>query len=151
MTGDAPPQLPPSTSLGYLVNHLARSFARALHHEISPFGVVPGQFAQLLALYEQDDVTQRELCERVRIEQPTMANTLARMERDGLIQRHPDPEDRRQARIVLTEHARSLEPGLTAAARRVNAAAVAGLEPRDVERFVEMLQHLSHNLDEGSR
>ncbi|HEY8111643.1 MAG TPA: helix-turn-helix domain-containing protein [Actinomycetes bacterium] len=45
---------------------------------IAPHGVVPGQFAQLLALYEEDDLTQRELCDRIRIEQATMANTLQR-------------------------------------------------------------------------
>lgn len=67
-------------------------FARALHQRIAPHDVVPGQFAQLLALYERDGVTQQELCEIVRIEQPTMAVTLQRMERDGLITRRRDPE-----------------------------------------------------------
>lgn len=74
-------QLPRRESLGYQVNHLARLLAQALAAQIAPFGVVPGQFAQLLALFEQDGMTQRELCDRVRIEQPTMANTLQRMQR----------------------------------------------------------------------
>ena len=40
--------------------------------------MVPGQFAQLLALYEEEPLTQRELSDRVQIEQPTMAYTLKR-------------------------------------------------------------------------
>jgi len=78
-------------SMGYLVNHLARLLANALRARTAPDGVVPGQFAQLLALYEQDGVTQAQLCEQVSIDQSTMAHTLKRMERDGLIRRVPDP------------------------------------------------------------
>src|SRR5918999_1293692 len=113
--------LPPESSLGYLVNHLARLLALALRDRIEPHGVVPGQFAQLLALYESDGLTQSELCARVQIEQPTMANTLARMERDGLITRTPDPADQRRSLVRLTEHAHRLEPELVAAAQSVTA------------------------------
>ncbi|HZD13628.1 MAG TPA: hypothetical protein VE196_00520, partial [Pseudonocardiaceae bacterium] len=50
-------------SLGYQINHLGRLLAQALHRRIAPMGVVPGQFAQMLALFEQDGLSQRELCE----------------------------------------------------------------------------------------
>lgn len=83
-------------SLGYIINQVARQFARVLQEQIAPLGVVPGQFAQLLALYEEDGVTQQDLCKKVQVEQPTMASTLARMERDGLIARRPHPTDGRK-------------------------------------------------------
>jgi DNA-binding MarR family transcriptional regulator len=134
-------------SLGYRVNHLARLLAHALAARIAPHGVVPGQFAQLLALFEEDGLTQRELCERVRIEQPTMANTLQRMERDGLIRRDPDMADRRRIRVHLTERARAIEPDLIAAARAVNATATEGLSDAEIERFQEVTKRLTRNLD----
>jgi MarR family transcriptional regulator for hemolysin len=49
--------------------------------------------------------SQRDLARFARIEQPSMAQMLARMERDGLIQRAPDPADGRSRRISLTENA----------------------------------------------
>jgi DNA-binding MarR family transcriptional regulator len=140
------PSLPRADSLGYLVNHAARLFARALHHEIAALGVVPGQFAQLLALFEQDGISQQELCERVQIEQPTMAATLKRMERDGLVVREPDPDDRRRARILLTDRARELEPALTAAARRVNAAALEGLDADATAALLASLESMRGSL-----
>ena len=99
-----------------------RLLAHALRERIEPLGVVPGQFAQLLALYEQDGLTQAELCARVQIEQFTMANPLSRMERDGLVDRVPDPADRRRSPVRLTPRARELEGELAVAARAVNAA-----------------------------
>jgi DNA-binding MarR family transcriptional regulator len=135
------------SSLGYQVNHAARLFAQALHQRIAPLGVVPGQFAQLLALFEADGQTQRELCEQVGIEQPTMANTLQRMERDGLIRREPDPVDRRQARVLLSDRARDLERPLVAAARAVNATATRGLNTQDVAAVLTALTRIIDNLE----
>jgi DNA-binding MarR family transcriptional regulator len=139
--------LPPESSLGYLVNHLARLLAQALRERIEPHGVVPGQFAQLLALYESDGLTQAELCARVQIEQPTMANTLARMERDGLITRTPDPADQRRSVVRLTEHARRLEPDLVAAAQSVNALATRGLSDDQITAFHAALRATIANLE----
>ncbi len=136
-------------SLGYQVNHLARLLAHALHERIEPHGVVPGQFAQLLVLYEQDDLTQAELCERASIEQPTMANTLKRMERDGLIERLPDPDDGRRARVRLTARAHELRPTMEAAAREINAAASVGLSDEQVDAVMAAMARMIHNLERG--
>ena len=48
-------------------------------------------------------LSQTALARWASVEQPTMANTLNRMERDGLIVRTPDPDDRRSALISLTK------------------------------------------------
>ena len=139
--------LPRQESLGYQINHLARLLAHALADRIAALGVVPGQFAQLLALFEQDGLTQRELCDRVQIEQATMAKTLQRMQRDGLVRCVPDDADRRRVRVLLTEHARSLEPDLVAAARAVNAAAAHGLSDEEVADYMRITAVLISNVE----
>lgn len=138
-------------SLGYQVNHLARLMAQALQTRIEPYGVVPGQFAQLLALYEQDGLTQNELCAQVQIDQSTMAHTLKRMERDGLIDRVTDPADRRRAIITLTPRANSLRAGLLEAARAVNAAATRELDADEVDACVSLVTRMIANLESSSR
>jgi DNA-binding MarR family transcriptional regulator len=138
-------------SLGYVINHLARQLARALHDRIAPLGVVPGQFAQLLALYEHDGITQQELCEIVEIEQPTMANTLTRMERDGLIERRSHPSDGRKQLIYITDKARSLEGPLTEAAETVNALATSGLSNSERSTLMRIIATAKTNLDESNR
>jgi DNA-binding MarR family transcriptional regulator len=138
------------TSLGYQVNLLARLFERALRERISRHGVVPGQFPALLCLYEQDALTQAEIGSLVQIEQPTIAKTLQRMERDGLIRRAPDPDDRRRVRIHLTPRARALEPTLAAAAREINARAVDGLAPAEQQDLIDTITHVIANLGGGA-
>ena len=126
-------------SAGYLANHMARLFANALHERIRPLGLAPAQFMTLLELWEEDGRTQKDLVRRLDIEQATMANTLKRMERDGLIIRQENPKDRRAQLIRLTEKARALQDDVTAAANAVNAIALGGLSEDERRVFIRMM------------
>ena len=127
-------------SPGYLANHMARLFAQRLHERIRPLGLAPAQFVALLELWEGDGLTQRELVERLDVEQATMANTLNRMERDGLIERRAHETDARARTVHLTDQARALREPAQAAAREVNAMAMADVSDAEGERFVAVMQ-----------
>ena len=127
-------------SAGYLTNHLARLFAHALHGRIAPLGLAPAQFMTLLELWEGDGLTQVELVSRLDVEQATMANTLTRMERDGLIRRAPHPGDRRARLVFLTDRARALKAPAIEAAQAVNSDM---LEPLDAEERVMLTDLLA--------
>ncbi|MDO1580594.1 MarR family winged helix-turn-helix transcriptional regulator [Rhizobium oryzicola] len=107
-----------SDSALYLANQLAKSLSRSLQRRASALGFSPGQFPVLQALWQEDGLTQRQLLDRMDVEQATLANTLARMERDGLISRTPHPSDRRAQIVALTRRGRELqELAMTAAAQ----------------------------------
>jgi len=131
-----------AASLGYVVNHVARLFARALDKRLARHGVALGQFAPLLILWEQEGITQSEVARRLDIEQPTMANTLRRMERDGLVVTSPDPHHRRQVLIHLSDKGRSLRAALTAEARNVNALAGAALDASELKALLGSLERM---------
>jgi len=135
------------TSLGFLINLLARQFSQALAGRINAWGVVPGQMGVLICLWEEDGLSQAELCRRVRVEQPTMARTLQRMARDGLVRKGSDPLDRRKTRIRLTSRARNLEPLLARAAGEVNGLAWSELKERERELLLDLLARISWSLD----
>jgi DNA-binding MarR family transcriptional regulator len=138
--------LRPASSVGYQVNRLARLFEAALRARIAAHGVVPGQFPALLALYEHDGRTQRELCQIASVDQSTMAKTLARMKRDGLIREEPDPQDGRRIRYLLTPAARALEPELAAAGHAVIAQATQGIPAARLAAFDQALADMAANL-----
>jgi DNA-binding MarR family transcriptional regulator len=128
-------------SAGYLVNHLARIFARKLDERLEPLGLRPAQFVVMLALAETPGLTQSEIARRIDVEQATMAGTLKRMERDGLITREAMEGDARRRRIALTPEAlRRLDLAI-AAAKEINAEAMAALGA-DGDRFISDLQRL---------
>ncbi|MEP6893465.1 MAG: MarR family winged helix-turn-helix transcriptional regulator [Gaiellaceae bacterium] len=131
---------------GYVVNWAARLFGRAFTRRLATVGASVGHWPILLALLEHDGLTQAELVRRLDLEQPTVANTLQRMERDGLIWRAPHPTDRRRAHLHLTNRARALAPQLIAMAAEVNHAAFAGLTASETQTLLDLLHRVIDNL-----
>ena len=111
-------------SLGYLMNYVAKLFARAHATCLEQHGVTIGQWAVLMFLWAKDGLTQTELSRQVAIEDATMVRTIDRMERDGLVRRVRNTHDRRQLNIFLTDKGRSLRDVLVPCALAVNTTAV---------------------------
>ncbi len=112
-------------------------------------GVSVSQLPVIVALKHGARLSQKELAQQTGVEQPSMAQLLARMERDGLVQREPDPSDGRSSLISLTDHAMSLlAPG-----RRVlsqgNREALAGFDQSEIDLLVSMLRRVIANVSDG--
>src|SRR5882724_4826773 len=95
---------------GHLISLAARGFARLSEARLKPLGFGVGHLPVLVALQGGQAGTQRDLARFARIEQPSMAQMLARMERDGLICRTRNPVDGRSSQVSLTETARTRLP-----------------------------------------
>ncbi len=134
-------------SLGYVFHYNTRICMALLQERIKQHGVAVGQFPILVHLWEEQGITQKALCELIRVEQPTLANTLKRMERDELITRVPDKDDRRQWRIYLTQRALELEDVLQEESRRVNELFVSGLNETEQREFRRLLDIITTTLE----
>jgi DNA-binding MarR family transcriptional regulator len=127
-------------SATYLASLLAKSFSRALQERGQKLGFAPGQFPVLLELWSEEGLTQKQLLDRLDIEQATMANTLARMERDGLILRKKHPSDKRALQVFLTEKARAMEADAKAAALAADQSHVSGFRHFEWELMLEYMR-----------
>ena len=137
----------PNESLAHAFGSMSRLVERELRSEFARFGVQPGQLPVLLSLYEHDGLTQAELASSIGVEQPTMAATLGRMERQGLVARSPDADDGRRVDVHLTTSARQLERPLTDAVRAVNRRALRGLSADERTLLYGLADRLHQNLD----
>jgi DNA-binding MarR family transcriptional regulator len=126
------------TSAGYLTNWAARLFTRELERQLEPSGISPAYMPIIFALADGGALTQKELARRAAVEQPTMAATLNRMERDAMITRRPDPEDKRSALVSLTPLARGHVATVEGVIARINSIAMAGLAPAEQAQFLHM-------------
>jgi len=132
---------------GHLISLAARGFARLSEARLKPLGFGIGHLPVLVALQNGKAATQRDLARFARVEQPPMAQMLARMERDGLIQRTPDPADGRSSRIVLTKAARDGMPAAIATLFEGNRQALAGFSEEEALLLAGLLTRLIENLD----
>jgi DNA-binding MarR family transcriptional regulator len=140
-------------NLGYLVNRTARLMAQMFSRRLQRHGVALAQWAILLFLYAKDGQTQRELSRVVAIEPPTVARTVDRMVRDGLVIREPHPDDGRATRIRLTPRALALRDELAAESMAGNAFASQALSPDELETLKTLLRRVIDGLtgEEGDQ
>ena len=129
-------------SAGYLVNHVARIFAAGLQNRIAPLGLTIGQFPILLELWVKDGVTQRDLLDKLTLEQATLANTLNRMERDRLIVRRKNPADGRSQQIWLTKKGKAPRDRAYQAANEQNERSLGPLSQAERVQFLELMRRI---------
>lgn len=141
-----PPNRRPQFGTGYFVNRTARLMARWGDARLRPLGMGVAQLP-VMGLLWQGPSTQKELAQRIHIEQPTMAEMLSRMERSGLITRSPDTKDKRSSRVSLTDRASTLWPEAEAILLEGAQIALRGLSDDEVTTLNGLLQRVVNNLD----
>ncbi len=132
---------------GHLISLAARGFARLSEARLKPLGFGLGHVPVLVALRDGQASTQRDLARFAKVEQPPMAQMLARMERDGLISRTPDPADGRSSRITLTKVAETRLPDAVATLLQGNQEVLDGFTEAETRVMVDLLTRLIANLD----
>ncbi|MDP6377167.1 MAG: MarR family transcriptional regulator [Pseudomonadales bacterium] len=140
------PYLDPLESIGYLSRINYRIFAHALEKRTVKHGVTSGQWRFLRVLWEQDDITQRELSRRVGIKEATTVRTVASLVNSGFVTRARSKEDRRRIMIRLTAKARRLHNRLLPIVIEINERALQGVSKKDIETTRRVLRHTYENL-----
>lgn len=140
----------PEISLAQLVNRASRGLARAGDAALRPLGFRYAQVPVFALLRDGSESTQTALAAATGIEQASMAQLLARMDRDGLITRSRHHLDGRSQLVALA-------PGL---AERLDEArdALAATEHNAAKRFTDaeietlrsLLERLCANLDDNA-
>ncbi len=132
--------------LGLAVNTLNRNIIWGLGQRTAKYRVLPGQYPVIAWLMQLPHATQADLSRIVGIEQPTMAITLRRMERDELIVRRPDPKHARRTLVALTSRGKRLSKTIRRAALEVERIAYGKLSRDQVTEFFRLAGIMTTNL-----
>ncbi len=123
---------------------LQEAFAREGFPEVrASYGSV------LLPLFEQDGLRMGEVASRARLSKQTMTTMVRLAERDGLVERRPDPTDRRATRVHLTSKGRRFKPVAERVLADLDELARAALGQRSLPGTARALAKLAE-LDDGS-
>ena len=99
--------------LGFLLAKAAQRWNELLAERFAASGweeVRPSYGSVLVPLFEEDGLRMGELARRARLSKQAMTELVRRLERDGLVERRPDPSDGRASVVFLTERSRAFQP-----------------------------------------
>ena len=138
------PSMPPLK----LIGHVHRAFQRVADQLLRDQGFALGQLPVLMALKDGRPRSQAELARLANVEQPSMAQLLNRMERDGLVERLPDPEDGRSRLISLTAACGERMPKAKGVMQMLGGEALQGFSTEEVQMLTDLLARMADNVDE---
>jgi DNA-binding MarR family transcriptional regulator len=142
-------EFPTPASVGFLIREIYRRITRILKTIIAPYKLTLGMWYFLRSLWEEDGVTQRELCKRVSMTEPTAVVALKVMEKRGFIRRVADKNDGRKYYIFLTPEARALKKKVLPRVAKVSAGVfLKGLPRKDADQLLTLLHHVLGNVSE---
>lgn len=133
-------------SLGFILSDTARLLRRAFDARARSIGVTRAQWQVLFVLARSEGESQASVADRLEIESITLGRMIDRLSEAGLVERRPDPKDRRVWRLHLTQAARPIMATLEGLGAALGAEAFAGLTPAEQAELARMLLHVRSNL-----
>jgi DNA-binding MarR family transcriptional regulator len=133
--------------LGWALGALFRSYRETAKQA---FGELPGGprgYQVLMFAAGEAPATQLALAQQLGIDRTVMTYLLDDLERAGLVERRPDPADRRARRVAATPEGRTRLALIDDRLRQVEAAVLAPLSAAEAAAFRAMLQRLTTQAD----
>lgn len=131
--------------MGYKLFRTQRAVYRCLEEALAPYGITPVQYNSLNQLERRGPLSQRQLAAAVHREPATITRSIDKMEAAGLVQRQPDPRDRRANVITVTAQGSALLSSLQATVDEGNRRVESGLSAEEVARLSAALDLIYAN------
>ena len=135
-----------SCTLDFVLQEVARLLRRRYEQVARGAGLTRTQWRALTYLAQNEGINQSGLADLLDVEPISLCRLADRLEVCGLIERHPDPSDRRAWVLRLTPAARSKLTEARKLGDMTHNEALTGVSDLDAVRLLETLQILKTNL-----
>lgn len=132
----------PDAPLGYLLKHVQLRFFELGAAALEPLGISGREAAVLRAIADRYPVSQGEIARAMNVDRTTMVALIDDLQGKGLVQRRPDPEDRRKNAVELTDAGRDTTRRAADAVERTEGDFLGPLSAAEAAQFKRILRAL---------
>jgi MarR family transcriptional regulator for hemolysin len=140
------PTLSVQREFAFQIMDVARMLRTYADQRARQFGISRAQWAVLIRIDRTEGLKQSELAEILDLQPISLTRLLDRLAENGLIERRPDPNDRRANRLYLLPAARPLLDQLAALGADMMTTVLNGLNTKTIERMLSDLGLIKDNL-----
>ena len=133
-------------NFGFLLKDVSRLYTLRFEQRAQEISLTLVQCKALAHLEKNEGVSQARLAELIDVDAMTMVRILDRMEADSVIERRPDPADRRARRLYLTQKSKPILETIWRLAEATRAEMFAGVSKLEREAFMGVLERLHVNV-----
>ncbi len=131
-------------TLGTAHNFLFKHLSKLMKAAALP--ITPEQFGLMTHLWKQDGLTQQELALLTSRDRANITRIIDILEREGIVERKGDANDRRVYKIFLTKKGKSFEVATAEIAKQAIKDATKGISTADVEICMRVLKQTIENV-----
>lgn len=135
------------TELGWSLQAMSQGFSRISTGAVADVPGGPRGYQVLVAVTTEDPTSQLVLAQRLGIDKTAMTYVVDALERESLVERRPDPQDRRIRQVLPTPHGRALLASARAALREVEGVLLRGLSAKEQSQLRRLMARVA--LDAG--
>ena len=128
--------------IGKYISHMYRKGNSFISKEISKFGIGSGQIMFLIELYKNDGISQEELSEILNIDKATTCRAIKKLEKEELLIKVKDENDKRAYKLYLTEKSKSIEDNIKNALNEWEKHISKELSQEEVNILINMLKKI---------
>ena len=140
------PKQPINREFAFTIMDVARMLRTYADQRARQFGVSRAQWAVLVRIDRSPGLKQSELAEILDLQPITLTRLLDRLADNDLIERKPDPNDRRANRLYVTPAAKPMLDQLNVLGADMMETALEGLDAQTVERTLRQIDTVKDNL-----
>jgi DNA-binding MarR family transcriptional regulator len=129
-------------SVGFLISQLGFFSSRGFMEALEPVGIGPREFLLMRFVDSSQGQSQQALAERLGVPASRMVALVDHLEDAGLVERRPDPEDRRVRGLYLTRKGRAALERAGKIAIDYETRLCAGMTREEREQLIDLLQKL---------
>jgi MarR family transcriptional regulator for hemolysin len=132
--------------IAFLIMDVARLLRTYADQRAATFGMTRAQWAVLVRLERCEGLKQTELADILDLQPISLTRLVDRLCDNGLIERRPDPHDRRAKRLYLTPEARPLIARLHEIGETLMGDILDGVDDPSTEQMRARLDRMKDNL-----
>lgn len=129
------------------VGAIARCFESISNIEFKPYGLSKNQYIYLVRICENPGIIQEEIVYMVKVDRSTASRAIDKLERDGLIRKEQESDNRKNKALYPTEKGKEMYAFLRKEDDYSNAAAVKGMSAEEQETLLQLLQKVRANVE----
>ncbi len=128
------------------VNDASFLFAALVGKELESIGMRASYRHVLKPLMEGDGLTQLDLVKITKLKAPTISITLRNMEREGIVRREKNDNDRRETHVFITDKGREMHAKVLEAFDKAEKLMLAGISDKELEAVGALMKKMTDNL-----
>ena len=126
--------------INFLLSTAQHNVFQYLSVKLSSLGITPSQYSVLSCLWGRSHATPKQLAEILGIETSTVSGLLDRLQKNGLIDRIVNSEDRREVQVIATQKGRDLEKPVTVIIDDMNKEVLKTFTRDEIDKLKSMLR-----------